>query len=278
MNLSTQSTLSYAWDEVAQLMTSSFAEYFVAIQMTPSSLAGMCVIEGIDLRYSRVALRGDEPVALGLIARRGWTCRLAAMGVVVAARRSGVGRALLSTLVEEAGVRGERRMVLEVIEQNAPAISLYEQAGFKIQRRLVGFHAKAPQGKADPGLRQADALRVAHAAFAHGSPGLPWQLAPETLMHVGPPFEGFQLDQSYALISDPAQPTVALRSLVVEPDARRQGQAKRLLQALFARFPDKHWRVPVIVPEGLAAELFAGLGFQRETLSQFEMSCELQSL
>lgn len=275
MDLSTRPALDYAWDEMAQLMTSSFAEYFVSIQMTPSSLAALCVSEGVDMRHSRVALREDEPVGLGLIARRGWTCRLAAMGVVVAARRSGVGRALLSTLIHEAKARGDRRMVLEVIEQNAPAIRLYERAGFRIQRRLVGFHASPLQGGVDPDLRQVDPLRVAHAVFAHAAAGLPWQLAPETLVHYASPHEGFQLQQAYAVISDPAQPTVALRALLVEPAGRRRGQARHLLQALFGCFPGKHWRVPILVPEGPVTGLFTGMGFQRETLSQFEMSLEL---
>lgn len=275
MELSIKPALEYPWDEIAQLMTNAFAKYLVSVQMTPSSLAGLCVSEGVDMRHSRVVLADGEPVGLGLIARRGWTSRLAAMGVVVAARRSGVGRSLLSTLVQEASARGERRMVLEVIEQNTPAIRLYEGAGFRIQRRLVGFHAGSPTGSADPDLRQVDPLRVAHAVFAHGAPGLPWQLAPETLAHFAPPLAGFQLHQAYALISDPAQPAVALRALLVEPAGRKRGQARRLLQALFAHLPGKHWRVPIIVPEGPMTGLFAGLGFQREVLSQFEMSLEL---
>ena len=81
MNFFPKPALNYTWDELAQLMTNSFAEYFVTIQMTPSSLAGMCVSEGIDLRYSRVALREEEPavpiivpegLATGLFAELGF--------------------------------------------------------------------------------------------------------------------------------------------------------------------------------------------------------------
>ena len=45
--------------------------------------------DGIDLAISRVLFTDDEPVGIALIARRGWTSRLAAMGIAQGKSRNG---------------------------------------------------------------------------------------------------------------------------------------------------------------------------------------------
>ena len=58
------------------------------------------------------------------------TCGIYAMFVTTRARRSGVGQALVEAAVDwAASVRAER-VVLMVIEGNAPAINLYKSCGF----------------------------------------------------------------------------------------------------------------------------------------------------
>ena len=55
---------------------------------------------------------------------------LLAMFVSSRARRSGVGQALIEATVEWAASAGAERVVLLVIEDNTPAIRLYESCGF----------------------------------------------------------------------------------------------------------------------------------------------------
>ena len=86
-----------------------------------------------------VLLAGDIPAGIALIARRGWTSRLAAMGISLEWRGRGAGTWFINGLLREASERGEREMVLEVIEQNEPAVALYTRSGFEIVRRLVGL-------------------------------------------------------------------------------------------------------------------------------------------
>ncbi|GGO53478.1 N-acetyltransferase [Streptomyces daqingensis] len=56
-------------------------------------------------------------------------------GLVVdtAARRRGVGRALLEAACARAREEGARRITLRVLEHNAPARRLYEAAGFTVE-------------------------------------------------------------------------------------------------------------------------------------------------
>lgn len=55
---------------------------------------------------------------------------LYSMWVEPAARRSGVGRALVEAVVSWARSRSARQLVLQVTEGNAPAVRLYERSGF----------------------------------------------------------------------------------------------------------------------------------------------------
>jgi hypothetical protein len=61
---------------------------------------------------------------------------------------------------------------------------------------------------------------------------------------------------------------------MVPAHVRRQGQAPRLLNALFAKFPGRIWQVPAIFPEEMGST-FMRAGMQPETLSQWQMVCRL---
>jgi len=61
---------------------------------------------------------------------------LTRIAVTPAARRSGLGRALLTDLVERVAGLGAERMMLEVADTNEAALALYRAAGFaEITRR-----------------------------------------------------------------------------------------------------------------------------------------------
>lgn len=64
------------------------------------------------------------------------------VAVEPAARRQGVGRALLTELLASLAARGIARAVLEVRVSNAAAIGLYERMGFQIAGRRRGFYEK----------------------------------------------------------------------------------------------------------------------------------------
>lgn len=57
-------------------------------------------------------------------------------------RRQGIGRQLVSYLLEQGTKRGIVRIVLEVRISNTPAIKLYEAFGFQPAGRRKGFYEK----------------------------------------------------------------------------------------------------------------------------------------
>ena len=65
-------------------------------------------------------------------------CWLEDLYVQEGARRSGLGRALVEAAVERARERGCKRIELDVNEDNAPALALYEACGFLLEPKGPG--------------------------------------------------------------------------------------------------------------------------------------------
>ena len=271
MDLLFESMADYGLERSADVLARAFEDYFVRIPFTLGMLLTLGRTDSVDLTASRVIIRDNLPVGAALIARRGWTCRLAAMAILPEARRSGIGRAAVIQLLAEARTRGDRMVVLEVIEQNTAAVELYRACGFETIRRLIGFAGPPSSGAVlRDDLVDADLREVAHMVSQAPLPDLPWQLSAETIAQLSPPALGYRLRDAWIAITDPAQPVVAVSALVgrdsVEPNA-----ATALVHAVMARHPGKtEWRFQPIWPEELSGTL-RPLGLPPTALTQFQM-------
>ncbi|KAA0261329.1 MAG: GNAT family N-acetyltransferase [Chloroflexi bacterium] len=271
MPLSLTPASSHPIPFLADLMTRSFEGYFVPINITESVMHTMIRRDGIDLTASCVLMKDDEPVGVAFIARRGWTSRLAAMGITMNARNGGVGTWAMEQLIDEAKSRGEKEMFLEVIEQNTAGVKLYEKVGFKKMRRLVGYKIENPQVESDIEIEEIDIRELARTVTYHGMKDLPWQLSGTTIMQHTPPSRAFRLNDAYCLISNPESTDIAIQSVLVKARSRGAGLSAVLMRALFAKFPNKVWHVSPIYPEEMGF-IFEHVGMTRESLSQWQMS------
>jgi N-acetylglutamate synthase-like GNAT family acetyltransferase len=228
--------------------------------------------DSVDLAASCVVLSGETPVGAALIARRGWTSRLAAMALAPDARRQGAGRALVQHLLAEAKARGERAMVLEVIEQNEAAVKLYVGCGFKRVRRLVGFVGRGDGDRsAATSLTEVDLRDMGAVVNIEGAPHLPWQLSGETVASLTPPTVAYRLNGAWVALSNLATPKVAIRALITERVEQGRGRSSTLLQAVMAKHPGKEWEMKAIWPEEFSAA-FTAAGFARTELTQWQMA------
>lgn len=270
MDFDTVPASNYPLSDLVRFLNQGFEGYFVPIQFDTTAFLNMLRKDGIDLTVSRVLLAEDHPCGIALIARRGWTSRLAAMGIARARRGIGAGSWFMRELIEEACQREEREMGLEVIEQNEAAVRLYRSCGFQIVRRLIGFLRKDATENKPEGLQDIDLREMGRILLQHGLPDLPWQLSGESIAQLNPPAHAYCRGPAYVTISNPASEHIVIWSLLVEKEARGQGFGTEMLKTLIANHPGKTWHVPAIYPQEFE-KVFEKAGFEKEELSQWQM-------
>jgi ribosomal protein S18 acetylase RimI-like enzyme len=268
-------------EEVVAALGRGFEGYLVPIRFTPQAYERRFRAENLDPYASRVYVRDGAPVGAMLIARRGWTSRVAAMGFAPEVRGQGLGRRFLGEAIAEAAERGDRAMLLEVFAQNEPAVGLYTSLGFEARRPLLGFRRDAGPAMAgerpSEALREIDPLDFGRLVTREGEADLPWALQAETLAAATLPARAFSLaGHAYALLADPAAEKIAITALLVPRPLRRQGWGTRLVRALDAAFPGRPWAVSPVVPMGLADGFFSALGWGGWDIHQIEMRKNLQ--
>lgn len=261
--------------DLVKLLNLGFENYLVPIQFGLSQFLTMVRKDSIDLMSSQILLADDEPSGIALIARRGWTSRLAAMGISQQIRGKGAGSWFMDKLIQEAYERGDHEMTLEVIEQNEPAVRLYRNYGFQTIRRLVGFTRKSTVEDSTQDLHEIDLRQAGHLISLHGLPDLPWQLSGESIAHMNPPARAYRKGKAYAVISNPNVEHVTIWSLLVEPDARGNELGVDMLRSVTAKQGGKAWHVPAVLPEELG-KVCEKAGFEKDRLSQWQMRLALK--
>jgi ribosomal protein S18 acetylase RimI-like enzyme len=173
--------------------------------------------------------------------------------------------------------RGYHTMLLEVVEQNEPAITLYRNAGFRRRRRLVGYTLPGEEhAESCDSLTEIDPLAIARVVSKEGEKDLPWLLTAETLAAQTLPVQGFAIDDRvYALVTTGRNNSIQLLSLIVPRSFRRQGFGARMVRSIRAAFPLQSLTVSPIVPEDLNPEFFEKVGFRKLDLTQLEMLLQL---
>jgi GNAT superfamily N-acetyltransferase len=178
MNLELRSAHSIAPGERAGLFNAAYEGYLLPFHVDEPQLAFMDDAFDLDLDASRIAFRDGEPVGLGNLGLRGEDAWIGGVGVVAAARRSGVGEALMRGLHEQARERGVRRVWLEVIVENTGAFALYEKLDYSLVQDVEVW--TLPAAKGDHAGREVPAVE-ANAQLAERRE--PWQRADGTLSH-----------------------------------------------------------------------------------------------
>jgi len=270
MDFNIAPTSNYPLSDLVKFLNSGFEGYFIPIQIEMVDFLTMLRKDGIDLTASRVLITDDQPVGIALIARRGWSSRLAAMGIAKKKRRVGAGSWFMEQLSKEACQRGEREMWLEVIEQNEPAVKLYQKSGFQTVRRLIGLIRKDAEEKEMDSLQEIDLREMGRLISEHGLTNLPWQLSGESISQMNPPARAYRKGLAYVALSNPDAERVVIWSLLVEKEARGKRLGTDILKSVIAHHRGKTWHVPAIFPEEFES-VFTEAGFEREELSQWQM-------
>ncbi|RYU79064.1 GNAT family N-acetyltransferase [Hymenobacter persicinus] len=269
-SLTARPVLNFTSAEVTEAMNRSFEEYFVPLVFTPETFERRFRSENLDAAASRLWFRDGELIGLTLLARRGYTCRVAAMGLVREARGQGYGRPMLQAAIDEATARGDRAMLLEVFQANEPARKLYERLGFRNERELFTFQRAPTAGVPGGMLTELDPLDVARLVAREGSADLPWMFAAESLAAAAAPARAFHLEDKAYVILRPEPTRTLLLTVLVRPAHRRQGWGRRLLQAVEAAYPGPSLTISMVTP-GPGYDFLTAAGWELVPLPLFEM-------
>ncbi len=175
------------------VLNHAYADYYLPIWLDAAQFQQMCEAEDVDLQASAVAMDGDAPVGIALLARRGDRGWVSGVGVRPGWRRQGIARQLLRQVQARARQLGLRVLRLEVLLQNVAGAALYQQLGFSYERDLFVLTQQASHREIvtpPPAIRRAApaALLARYAAFHTFK--APWQRELASLRHRAPELHG----------------------------------------------------------------------------------------
>lgn len=263
-------------DDAARGFTEGFVGYVVPVSVKPEALALRIEREDVDADISEVFFDGDRPVGILLVARRGGRSRISALGIGPTIRSKGFGRCVMREAIEAARSRGERQLILEVINSNVRARDLYLSLDFQITRKLVGFNRAATLPVPDVAPAPECDLGTAVDMLSRFSDAGPtWQTDPVSFRQAGPPLRGVALENKAAALVDDSGTDVRLYGFAVDPAYRRQGAGRSLADGLAARYPGRKLYIIENVPAGLLDLFMRRIGWRKSRLTQSEMSLDL---
>jgi len=128
----------------------AYADYYVPISLTQNSFEKLVIRESVKLDSSAVALDHTQVIGMGLLGVRGERGWIGGVGVLPQHRHQGIGRSMMSYLIDQAHQLGLKTLQLEVITANHVAYELYASLGFKTTRKLLvlfrSAHGRLPSG------------------------------------------------------------------------------------------------------------------------------------
>lgn len=268
-----------ALNQQAKIFNAAFAGYVGGtFELDAGALSSFMSLQGIDLCYSRFARANNgQIVSFGYINRTGSFSRLAGMGTIASARRSGAAAFVLSQLLIEAKQRSDEAMILEVIQQNPAAVALYESHGFRSIDHLLGWRGAGRRTAV--GDRPAHSIREIPVAEALGFPGtidyptLPWQISRHAAAKVARA-HAYAVADVAVVVGDTDTSPIRLHGFPGF-DGSNWPLVRDLTSDLVARFPGREFYAPPIFPETFGREVFQPLGFQQDKISQFLMRKDL---
>ena len=268
-------------EDLAVGLNACFEGYVVPAQFSAALLSNMIRVEAVDLASSYVAVDSGGVVGAALIAKRDRNSRVAAMGVAKRARRQGLGRHLMLRAIEDAKTRVDTCLSLEVIEQNPPAIALYESVGFKKEFRLVGFNIKLeslppkdPEKLFQDDLETVPLTAVAQAVRGRGYKAASWSMSAATIEQLAAPSTGVHCGGAFAVVAIAGEEFVGCRSMAFAPKPNVKA-AKAWLVAMGRAYGGRTLRMPAFFPEPEFKKVMLDAGMQLDEISQFQMRLDI---
>jgi GNAT superfamily N-acetyltransferase len=261
------------FDVQATIFNRAFAGYLAGwTDLDAAGLAKSICAQGIDLCYSRFVFANGQPAGFGYVNRTGNISRLAGMGVVPEARGGGASRFLLFHLLDEAKLRNDEAIVLEVFEQNLPALALYRRSKFREPMRLLGWRRAAQKIRAQikGDLEEISLLEAGQIRGSDDFPDVPWQTSHHAVAKLAHA-HAYKIGDGCVVIGNPKITPTRIYALLGDDCVA----LRNVLGAVLRTFRDNEFFAREIFPEKFSADVFESLGFACERLNQILMRRDL---
>jgi ribosomal protein S18 acetylase RimI-like enzyme len=149
----------FNYEQLAAIYNQTRVDYMVPMPMNAARLAEYVKTYDVNQDYSMVATTQDGEmlgvIMLGLREGRAWVTRL---GVIPNTRRTGVGQALMESMIEQAARLSIDFVMLEVIKNNVPAHQLFLKFGFNEIGELLVLRRSPLTEPVDPIVADAERM------------------------------------------------------------------------------------------------------------------------
>jgi ribosomal protein S18 acetylase RimI-like enzyme len=255
-----RSLVGIDYDEMVEAFNDAFSDYDIPAHYTTEYLRNLVMRRGYRPDLAVGAFDGRRLVGFVFNCLDGDETYNSGTGVVISHRRRGIARQLMQRSIDTLPAR---RYILEVIESNHRAASLYRDLGFIETRRFQcwTYEGAPEEASAHTQPPTLDAIR----SWCDMVPS--WQNSVASIRRAAEPFVVVG-DERGGVVVFPSNGDVPL--LAVAPAHRRRGLGRALLDAAFAR-AGKKLRIMNVDDrqEGIAAFL-ARCGAQK-MVRQIEM-------
>ena len=153
-------------EQLTSIYNQTRVDYMVPMPMNAARLAEYIAVYDVDLENSLVAMQAGELLGVAMLGVRNGRAWITRLGVIPNTRRNGVGKALMSGLIENARQQKMNFVMLEVIKNNVPAHQLFLKNGFREIGELLVLRRAPLMPPPDPvvadteRLEKFDALRL----------------------------------------------------------------------------------------------------------------------
>jgi ribosomal protein S18 acetylase RimI-like enzyme len=249
----------------------AFSDYVVPLQLTREQLDSMLTRRGWSPGLSVGVFDDDRLVAFTMNGFHVDTAYDTGTGVVPTHRRRGLAKQMMEFLVPHLRDGGVKRYVLEVIETNTPAVTLYRECGFSVTRRLQCWSFAGAAGNdgtpGTDGTYGTDA--TPNEAWFEIAPS--WQNATHSVARSRDPHLVLGNADAFAILF-PSSGDVP--QLAVRPEARRHGLGTRLLREA-AAIAGKPLRIVNVDDRHEGVTHFLEAAGAQRTVAQLEMELRI---
>lgn len=274
--------------QIHRAFLEAFADYAMdASGTTEEGLLLRMRKNAVDYGLSPGLYDGDRLVGFTLIGIDTWGGRLSAYdagtGIVPAFREQGWAKKMFEHALPPLRERGVERFVLEVLQQNEPAIKAYRKSGFEIARALRCYVGQASELRTLDALPALEIRPIARADLTRLERSADWipsfenrfsavDATPDSVQLAGAFVDGVCVGATAY-----APPLNWLLTLVVDRAHRRRGVGTALVARLAGTLPESVTRLSALNVDGNNAgtqAFFESLGFSR-LVDQYEMVRDL---